>query len=176
MLRVSKLTCYFLQARGFSLGIGDVFPSPSFNRSKAALMATGYAECERQIQRKTDGKMVPAPGSTVEMTLEGELTKVLSDIRTKGGEICLTELSRWHATVVMAKSGAKGNNNNMAQMIACVGQQTISGSRIPNGFEERALPHFARADPAPDAKGFIENSFFTGLTPYEFFFHMMAGE
>jgi DNA-directed RNA polymerase III subunit RPC1 len=175
MLRVSKLTCYFLQARGFSLGLGDVFPSPSFNRAKAALMATGYAECERQIQRKTDGKMVPAPGSTVEMTLEGELTKVLSDIRTKGGEICLTELSRWHATVVMAKSGAKGNNNNMAQMIACVGQQTISGSRIPNGFEERALPHFARADPAPDAKGFIENSFFTGLTPYEFFFHMMAG-
>lgn len=29
-------------------------------------------------------------------------------------------------------------------MIACVGQQAISGKRIPNGFEDRALPHFHR--------------------------------
>ena len=27
----------------------------------------------------------------------------------------------------------------------------------------------------PAAKGFVENSFFTGLTPTEFFFHTMAG-
>ena len=29
-------------------------------------------------------------------------------------------------------------------MIACVGQQAISGKRVPNGFEDRALPHFER--------------------------------
>lgn len=29
-------------------------------------------------------------------------------------------------------------------MIACVGQQAISGKRAPNGFEDRALPHFER--------------------------------
>jgi hypothetical protein len=29
-------------------------------------------------------------------------------------------------------------------MIACVGQQAISGHRVPNGFEDRALPHFER--------------------------------
>lgn len=27
----------------------------------------------------------------------------------------------------------------------------------------------------PAAKGFVENSFYTGLTPTEFFFHTMAG-
>lgn len=27
----------------------------------------------------------------------------------------------------------------------------------------------------PEAKGFVENSFFTGLKPYEFFFHTMGG-
>lgn len=27
-------------------------------------------------------------------------------------------------------------------MIACVGQQAISGSRVPDGFENRSLPHF----------------------------------
>lgn len=29
-------------------------------------------------------------------------------------------------------------------MIACVGQQAISGKRVPNGFEDRSLPHFER--------------------------------
>ena len=28
---------------------------------------------------------------------------------------------------------------------------------------------------APAAKGFVSNSFFSGLTPTEFFFHTMAG-
>ena len=27
----------------------------------------------------------------------------------------------------------------------------------------------------PAAKGFVENSFFSGMTPTEFFFHTMAG-
>ena len=29
-------------------------------------------------------------------------------------------------------------------MVACVGQQAISGSRVPNGFEDRSLPHFEK--------------------------------
>ena len=37
-----------------------------------------------------------------------------------------------------------GSFINISQMIACVGQQAISGHRVPNGFEDRALPHFER--------------------------------
>ena len=60
-------------------------------------------------------------------------------------------------------------------MIACVGQQVLSGSRIPNGFEDRSLPHFPRKSKDPKARGFVKNSFFSGLTPTEFFFHTMGG-
>ena len=55
-----------------------------------------------------------------------------------------------------------------------MGQQTVFGSRIPNGFVDRTLPHFPKFGKAPDAKGFVANSFYTGLTPTEFFFHTMA--
>ena len=51
----------------------------------------------------------------------------------------------------------------------------ISGKRVPNGFEDRSLPHFARHSKEPGAKGFVENSFYSGLTPTEFFFHTMGG-
>ena len=37
-----------------------------------------------------------------------------------------------------------GSFINISQMAACVGQQAIGGKRIPNGFEDRALPHFER--------------------------------
>ena len=38
----------------------------------------------------------------------------------------------------------------------------------------RTLPHFPKFGKAPDAKGFVANSFYSGLTPTEFFFHTMA--
>ena len=65
----------------------------------------------------------------------------------------------------MASCGAKGSFINISQMIACVGQQSVGGQRIPNGFIQRSLPHFARQSRVPDAKGFVANSFYTGLSP-----------
>jgi len=60
-------------------------------------------------------------------------------------------------------------------MIACVGQQVLFGKRVPNGFEDRSLPHFQRHSKIPAAKGFVSNSYYSGLTPTEFFFHAMGG-
>jgi len=60
-------------------------------------------------------------------------------------------------------------------MVACVGQQSVGGRRAPNGFRDRTLPHFPRGDRTPQGKGFVANSFYSGLTPTEFFFHTMAG-
>ena len=41
--------------------------------------------------------------------------------------------------------------------------------------QDRSLPHFPRGDKTPAGKGFVANSFYSGLTPTEFFFHTMAG-
>src|ERR1700688_1169808 len=64
---------------------------------------------------------------------------------------------------------------NISQMSVCVGQQSVEGRRIPFGFRHRTLPHFAKDDFTPEARGFVENSYLGGLTPQEFFFHAMAG-
>ena len=60
-------------------------------------------------------------------------------------------------------------------MIACLGQQTVNSGRIPNGFFNRTLPHFNMYAKEPKAKGFVQNSFYSGLTAIEFFFHTMGG-
>jgi DNA-directed RNA polymerase II subunit RPB1 len=56
-----------------------------------------------------------------------------------------------------------------------LGQQAIDGKRIPYGFDSRTLPHFTKYDDSPDARGFVESSFISGLRPEELFFHAMAG-
>lgn len=108
-------------------------------------------------------------------TLEIHMVKILSDIRQDAGTMCKKDLPRWNAPVTMARCKSKGSDNNLSQMIASVGQQTIGGKRIPQGFFERTLPHFTRGAAEPAARGFVANSFYTGLEPTEFFMHMMCG-
>lgn len=67
------------------------------------------------------------------------------------------------------------NRANHLQMLACLGQQLIGDKRIPFGFHNRALPHFSQYDYSTMGRGFVGNSYMSGLTPQEFFFHSMHG-
>ena len=80
-----------------------------------------------------------------------------------------------NAPLIMAMCGSKGSLINVSQMVACVGQQALRGARVPDGYGDRSLPHFDHREKTPLAKGFVENSFYSGLTATEFFFHTMAG-
>jgi DNA-directed RNA polymerase II subunit RPB1 len=64
---------------------------------------------------------------------------------------------------------------NVSQMVALLGQTAIEGKRVPNGFQQRTLPHFKRFDDSAQARGFIASSYIKGLQPDEFFFHAMSG-
>lgn len=68
-----------------------------------------------------------------------------------------------------------GSVINVSQMVACVGQQIIAGHRVPDGFQDRSLPHFPKKSKEPPSKGFVRNSFFSGLLPTEFLFHAISG-
>lgn len=46
---------------------------------------------------------------------------------------------------------------------------------MPDGFQDRSLPHFPKKSREPPSKGFVRNSFYTGLSPTEFLFHAISG-
>lgn len=175
MARVARVTCRWLMTYGFSIGINDVQPSESLMQKKALLLAAGYKKCEMTIEEFNSGKLESHPGCTAEQTLEAILNKELSQIRTDAGNACMAQLHYLNVPLIMVNCGSKGSNLNIGQMVSCVGQQTVAGSRISNGFVQRTLPHFPIMSRTPAAKGFVQNSFYTGLTATEFFFHTMAG-
>ena len=105
----------------------------------------------------------------------GFLFPELNPIRERAGQQCRRELPASNSVKIMVDCGSKGNSPNLAQMMVCVGQQDLSGKRAPDGFENRSLPHFERHSKSPNAKGFVANSFHSGLSPTEYFFHAMSG-
>jgi DNA-directed RNA polymerase III subunit RPC1 len=175
MGRFARATSRWLMNYGFSLGLGDVSSTQGLEARKAEVLAAAFYECDALIQSSKDGSLQPLPGMSAAQTLESNLNGKLSEVRSKVGDAAVAVLDGHNAPLTMALSGSKGSPLNIAQMMACVGQQTVSGKRIKNAFIERSLPHFARYDVSPPSRGFVANSFYSGLVPTEFFFHTMAG-
>ncbi|KAJ3810847.1 hypothetical protein F5876DRAFT_40963 [Lentinula aff. lateritia] len=175
MNRLAKLCARWLANYGFSLGINDVIPGPELSTKKDGLVEEAYAHCQRLITKAKNGELENKPGCDQEQTLEAEISSVLSKVREAVGQICMKELSRQNAPLIMATCGSKGSVINVSQMVACVGQQIIAGHRVPNGFQDRSLPHFPKHSKEPPSKGFVRNSFYSGLVATEFLFHAISG-
>ena len=150
-------------------------PDARLNRLKHEEVTGGYQRCEEKIQQYHDGTLERLPGCNLEETLESHMNGMLGRLRNKVGDMCKRELPPFNSALVMENCGSKGSALNICQMIACVGQQAVNGARIPEGFIARTLPHFPENAKDPPAKGFVVNSFFTGLRAEEFFFHTMGG-
>ncbi|GAB6022152.1 DNA-directed RNA polymerase III subunit RPC1 [Chamberlinius hualienensis] len=175
MWRCARLSSWYFITRGLSIGIGDVTPGHKLSLEKGKLLQDGYSKCEGYIKEYNDGKLQCQPGCSPEETVEAMILKELSIIRDRAGKKCVEELPKSNSPLIMAQSGSKGSVINISQMIACVGQQALSGHRVPDGFRHRSLPHFDLHSKIPAAKGFVSNSFYSSLAPTEFFFHAMGG-
>jgi DNA-directed RNA polymerase III subunit RPC1 len=175
MSRLAKLSARFMGERGFSIGIEDVTPSKIMLDIKAKTLKNGQLQAEREIDAYKSGQIKLKPGCDALQSLESEVNGLLGKIREACGQAALGALDYRNAPLCMAQCGSKGSPLNISQMVACLGQQSVGGARIQDGFVGRTLPHFPVDALFPAAKGFVANSFFSGLTATEFFFHTMGG-
>ena len=161
--------------RGFSIGISDVTPSDDLTKMKHEILLEGYRKSEANLDLYEKGELELRPGCDLLQSLEEILNGILGRLRESAGQEAMKQLPWSNSPRIMAACGSKGSPLNISQMISCVGQQAVGGMRIQNGFVDRTLPHFEVNSLTPSAKGFVANSFYTGLTATEFFFHAMGG-
>ena len=175
MNRLSKLCARWLTNQGFSVGISDVTPPVALATMKNNMIEKVFRECQDVSRDSRENRLKRKAGYSDAETLEQEQVKALSTVRTDISKELSSQLTKFNSPMVMATSGSKGSTINVAQMAALLGQQDIEGKRVANGFQDRTLPHFAKHEHKPPSKGFVSNSFYTGLNPSEFLFHAVGG-
>jgi DNA-directed RNA polymerase subunit A' len=172
---ITKLLLSFITLKGFTMGIDDVeLKEEAVNRIRE-ILDEGQRKVDQLIGIYKRGEMETLPGRSLEETLEMRIMQELSEARDGAGDVADEYLGMKNSAVIMARSGARGDRLNLAQMAACVGQQSVRGVRIMRGYQKRSLSHFKPGDLGSEARGFVSNSYRTGLTPIEFFFHAMGG-
>lgn len=169
-----KMGIKVLLKNGFSMGIWDTDLPKEAKEKIQEVIEESSKKVDELIATYERGELEAFPGRSLAETLELRILEVLNRTRNSCGDIVL-EYSPDNASLTMARSGARGNVLYFTQMSALVGQQALRGKRIERGYRDRTLSYFKKKDLSPAARGFIKNSFKSGLLPHEFFFGAMTG-
>ncbi len=165
----------YMDRYGFTYGYDELQVSDEVKKKIAKVIDDAYKRVDELIREYKEGTLPLIRGYSPEEALEYYIMEALSKARDEAGKIADSSLPEDNSGVIMARTGARGSTLNIGQMVSCVGQQAIRGKRIVRGYMGRALTHFKRYDPSPDARGFVRSNYRDGLNPVEFFFHSMAG-
>ena len=160
---------------GFSVGLGDLMADKESNIKISDIINSKKKNVIELIEHVHNGILKNDTGKPNSQIFEMNVLNYLNKATVEAGQVGTKYLDSDNRMINLVNSGSKGSEINIGQMIACVGQQSVDGKRIPYGFTDRTLPHFHKYDDGAIARGFVENSFVNGLTPIEFFFHAMGG-
>jgi DNA-directed RNA polymerase subunit A' len=169
LFRITKLAIEYLMMVGFSTGIADQDLTPRARTEINSIIEHVQKDVAELIEKFHKGDLRILVGRTARESLETlikrRLTKALDEVRS----VIETHMKE-NSTLVMAKSGARGDLVNVVQTAAMVGQETVMGERAQRGYVGRTFPHFKVGDISLEARGFVARGFKDGLTPFEFFF------
>ncbi len=162
MNKLQKIANYWILVNGFTVGLKDTIISD-------------YTKVHDILGAVKDRVNTIITGGKASNRLEQEINSELNSARDEAGNYVQGSISYKNNFKSTVLAGSKGNNLNISQIIACLGQQNIEGKRVQYGFRNRTLPHYEKDDIGYESRGFIENSYISALKPQEFFFHAMAG-
>jgi DNA-directed RNA polymerase beta' subunit len=176
-----RIVYVWLPCRGLTMGLGDcVIPAAvqeEIDRTTGALDElvaglTREAADLREHMTATEAARVEAGILTLLTSNLDYASRLVIAHQERASEASGT-MGGFRAMVL---AGSKGNTNNIAQVMAYLGQQVVDGNRIaPSNVSRRTLPMFPAGAYSAAARGFIMSSYMTGMAPHEFFNHMQAG-
>ena len=173
---MNKIASNWLLYEGFSVGLKDmrIYNEKSIEDIKK-VVKEGFDKSEALIEQLFTGDIVPLMEETPRMQFESDISQILRDIRMKVEKITDKYLENDNRLDSMITSGSKGSKANSVSIISLLGQQSVDGLRIQDTIDHRPLPFYERDTVMPSARGFIKNSYYTGLDPVEYLYHAMDG-
>jgi DNA-directed RNA polymerase II subunit RPB1 len=164
---------YILQA-GYTIGIMDLLVSDSAKVEIDKIAADIINKSNIVTDKLNRGEIIPPIGMTVEEFYEQQqiaclragddfIEPVLGSVDPKRNNL-----------LKLIQSGSKGTIDNMFNMVSSIGQKLINGERIRQKFgHKRTLAYFPRYDTTPESRGYIINSYISGMNSSEYVFNAM---
>ena len=165
----------YMKTSSFSVGVSDLIADKKTTMEIIQVITNQKMEVQSVINEIHLGTFKNITANSNSMEFETKVNNLLNKATEQSGKIARESLNKNNRFLMIVESGSKGSLINISQMISCLGQQNVDGKRIPYGFDNRTLPHYNKFDDSPTARGFIENSYISGLTAPELFFHAMGG-
>ena len=165
----------YMKTSSFSVGISDLIANKVTQEKIMQIISDKKTEVQSELDKLHLGIFENETSNSNMMQFEMVVNNILNKATELSGKEGRKSLSKDNRFLMIVESGSKGSLVNISQMISCLGQTNVDGKRITYGFEDRTLPHFKKFDDSPGARGFIENSYISGLTAPELFFHAMGG-
>ena len=172
---VQNIITEYMKSSSFSVGISDLIANKTTIDAIIQAINKQKVEVQTLIEKVHLGIFENNTANSNMVEFELQVNKLLNKATEESGKIGRNSLGKDNRFLMIVNSGSKGNLINISQMIAGLGQQNVDGKRIPYGFDSRTLPHYFKYDDSPNARGFIENSYISGLNAPELFFHAMGG-
>lgn len=168
---VQQLALAFLFNHGFTVSMKDITLSRKTMAKIHEIEANLIADSMNISDKLNKNKIVPPIGKTISEYFEelqinalnpGDefLPWILSDIDSEKNNL-----------FKLISHGSKGQLFNLKNISAAIGQIEINGERIQEKFGGRASPYFSKNDEDPKSRGYITNSYRSGMEPSEFMFH-----
>ena len=172
---IQNIVTEYMKTSGYSVGISDLISNEETKQKINEVIYDKKKSVKNILDEIQLGVFQNDSGKSNVEEFETQVNNILNQATSQAGKIGLKSLNKTNRFVSMVNAGSKGSELNIAQMTSCLGQQNVNGKRISYGFSDRTLPHFSKYDDSPSARGFVENSYISGLLPEELFFHAMGG-
>lgn len=179
-----------LQHKGMTVSYGDLMPDKGAAMAAApgeippeskelkdkmdSILSALEIDNQQQVNALNAGQISAPIGVTIERHFEHiqiNMLRMLELVETIMSSINPVANNLYK----MASTGSKGKFPNLQLMMANIGLITINERLPPNGLGyKRTLPYFQRCDMGMEARGFVFNSFASGMTNPETFFNAMG--
>jgi DNA-directed RNA polymerase beta' subunit len=173
----------WLPTHGLTIGLRDCMVGPDIRAHIRACTDNADVVVASLAQELDNlaGDMTETELACAETHILTILTSVLDYtsrlvLSTSTGKVVAEQPDDPFGLMAMVLSASKGNTNNIAQIMACLGQQVIEGQRVGVSAQtRRTLTMFRPGAFSAAARGFIRRAYVDGMEPHEYFFHMMGG-
>lgn len=168
----------WLTEYGFSVGYSDL-----------SIMEKGINFCEKEsleqyakVKVLLDSTNMNFDNIIEKDKAEKNIIAKLNEVRDLGIKRVTETLPPENRLGIMVDAGSKGSTANIAQIVSLLGQQTIEGQRPKPDMrrgtgtkEEMVCTTYDLGSDDPESRGFCSSSFKKGLTPREYYIHLLTG-